>query len=119
MARQVRPWLAWPEVFKACKVRPTDRGLNQRIPSGTSGASRIESSNVRVQSLPLSRHELKPWKIRGVHLRKLPRGGVSMEIVNRFTHLVCLLRSCTRGPLLAGWPALQSGTIGSLNQTFF
>ena len=35
MARQVRPWPAEPENFKALRVRSLDRGAGQRIPSGT------------------------------------------------------------------------------------
>jgi len=39
MAKQVRPWLAKPETYQAQKVRVTDRGVNQHIPSGTVGAN--------------------------------------------------------------------------------
>ncbi|MFM8900763.1 MAG: hypothetical protein ACKOF9_12570, partial [Burkholderiales bacterium] len=42
---------------------------NQQIPSGTAAQSRNQSPNVRVQSLPLSRHELKAWQTGGVHVR--------------------------------------------------
>jgi len=38
MAKQVRPWLANPVGVRAQKVRLTDRGVNQQIPSGTVGA---------------------------------------------------------------------------------
>jgi len=39
MAKQVRPWLANPDTVRAQKVRLTDRGVNQQIPSGTVGAN--------------------------------------------------------------------------------
>ena len=61
MARQVRPWLAKPEIFEAHKVRPTDRGVNQRIPSGTAAQA---ASKVRMYGCNLylfSRHELSAW----------------------------------------------------------
>ncbi len=35
MARQVRPWLANPRMTAAPRVRQSDRGANQQIPSGT------------------------------------------------------------------------------------
>ena len=35
MAKQVRPWLAKPVRNKAPRVRVSDRGANQQIPSGT------------------------------------------------------------------------------------
>ena len=37
MAKQVRPWLAKPNIFGAQQVHDADRGANQRIPSGTAG----------------------------------------------------------------------------------
>ena len=38
-------------------------------PIRDSGASRNQSPNVRVQSLPSSRHELRAWQTGGVHVR--------------------------------------------------
>ena len=35
MAKQVRPWLAKPVPDEAPRVRVSDRGANQQIPSGT------------------------------------------------------------------------------------
>jgi hypothetical protein len=46
-------------------------GTNQLIPSGTAGASRSKSPNVRAQSDPISPHELKAWQSGGVHVRPL------------------------------------------------
>ena len=39
MAKQVRPWLANPVGVRAQKVRLTDRGANQQIPSRTVNAN--------------------------------------------------------------------------------
>jgi hypothetical protein len=62
MARQVRPWLAHPAPDEAPRVRVSDRGANQQIPSGTAAKSRNQSPDVRVQSLPSSSHELRAWQ---------------------------------------------------------
>ena len=45
MAKQVRPWLANPVGVRAQKVRLTDRGVNQQIPSGTVGAKDPQSKS--------------------------------------------------------------------------
>lgn len=69
MAKQVRPWSAKPEVSEAPRVRVSDRGVDQQNPSGTASRSRRESPNVRVQSLPSSRHQMRVWQAGGVHVR--------------------------------------------------
>ncbi len=47
-----------------------DRSRSQPAnPIRDSGASRIQSPNVRVQSLPSNRHELKAWHTGSVHVR--------------------------------------------------
>jgi hypothetical protein len=55
MAKQVRPWLAKPEIPEAHKVRPTDRGVNQRIPSGTAAQAafkvRMYGCNLYLQTV--------------------------------------------------------------------
>ena len=71
MAKQVRPWLTKPFPDEALRVRVSDRGVNQRIPSGTVAQSHTKSPNVRAQSLPSSRHELKAWHTGSVHVRSI------------------------------------------------
>ena len=61
MARQVRPWSENPALTGAPRVRVSDRGADQKIPSGTAAKSRNQSPDVRVQSLPSGRHELRAW----------------------------------------------------------
>ena len=71
MARQVRPWLAQPAPDEAPRVRVSDRGADQQNPSGTASTSRTQSPDVRVQSLPSRRHELRAWQTGGVHVRPM------------------------------------------------
>jgi len=52
MAEQVRPWSEQPEVTEAPRVRVSDRGVDQRSPSGTAIVSRSESPHVREQPFP-------------------------------------------------------------------
>ena len=44
MARQVRPWLAKPAPAEAPRVRVSDRGADQQIPSGTASSSSQQKS---------------------------------------------------------------------------
>ena len=84
MARQVRPWLAKPAPDEALRVRVSDRGANQQTPSGTAAKSRNQSPNVRVQSLPSSRHELRTWQTGGVHVRPAGLHGRRRQRVGPF-----------------------------------
>jgi hypothetical protein len=53
MARQVRPWPAQPVEVRAPRVRSADRGVGQRIPSGTAGMCPNE---VRIHGCNLLSH---------------------------------------------------------------
>lgn len=44
MASQVRPWLAKPAPDEALRVRVSDRGVNQQIPSGTAAQKAASKS---------------------------------------------------------------------------
>ena len=92
MARQVRPWLTTPVPLEAPRVRVSDQGVNQRIPSGTVTQSHTNSPNVRVQSLPSS-HELSAWQTGRVHVRVAKASCTeskflrrSCPLQNRWTH---------------------------------
>ncbi|RDJ97839.1 hypothetical protein DN412_41880 [Cupriavidus lacunae] len=54
MARQVRPWSAKPFPDEAPRVRVSDRGADQQVPSGTVSMSML-ASKVRMygSNLPL------------------------------------------------------------------
>lgn len=95
MARQVRPWLAKPAPDEAPRVRVSDRGVNQLIPSGTAAQSCNQSPNVRVQSLPSSRRELRAWH-RG---RPCTSGELALTAIS----LVNSAASDAAGALRYGW----------------
>lgn len=73
MARQVRLWLTQPALDEAPRVRVSDRGVDQRNPSGTASASRGTSPDVRVQS-----------NLRAVATGKPGRPRASMYVIREY-----------------------------------
>lgn len=54
MARQVRPWPAQPVEVRAPRVRSADRGVGQRIPSGTTGICPNQEAGYMAAIFPFS-----------------------------------------------------------------
>ena len=65
--------------FRSTQSAPDRLRRQPANPIRDRGASRNQSPNVRVQSLPLSRHELKAWQIRGRPCTKADHLGVNIQ----------------------------------------